>query len=127
MAADAPRKAAVIERPNGKPYRARTAELRAHSWEEDDDRGVIVFGTLDPERARPFADEMCAYWHSVPLAVDPVPGWYRDAFRYGERCWIPDEKRGAPGVMFRAEDAPLDSAPSGGDGAGQPPEGTRRD
>lgn len=102
-----PKENTVIERPNGKPYRPRKTELRAHAYENEDDCGVIVFGTLDPDRARPFAEQVCNHWYGMPQAVDPQPGWYRDGFVYGERRWIPDEKRGAPGVMFRAEDAPL--------------------
>lgn len=98
---------AAFVRPSGKPYRPRKAGLRAHSWEGEDDCGVVVFGTLDPERARPFAAQMCGYWYGMPLAVDPEPGWYRDGFAYGERRWVPDGKRGAPGVIFRAEDPPL--------------------
>lgn len=104
----------VIERPNGKPYRPRNAGLRARAWENpDDDCGVVVLGTLDPDRARSFAEEMCAHWFDLPVAVDPVPGWYREGFHYGERRWTQDEERGAPGVMFRAEDAPLGDAEDG--------------
>lgn len=97
----------VITRPNGKPYRPRSSGLRAHAWEGEDDGGVIVFGTLDPDRARPLAAEVCAHWYGMPVVLDPAPGWYRDGFEYGERRWIRDEERGAPGVMFRAVDAPL--------------------
>ena len=96
----------VITRPNGKPYRPRTTELRAHAWEGEYDCGVVVFGTLDPDRARSFAAAMCDHWYGMPVAVDSRPGWYRDGFRYGERAWVRDEERGAPGVMFKAEDAP---------------------
>lgn len=99
--------AAVIVRPNGKPYRPRRPGLRAHAWEGEDDCGVVVFGTLDPDRARAFAAQMCTHWYGMPVVVDPEPGWYRDAFVYGERRWTRDPERGAPGVMFRAEDAPL--------------------
>ncbi|MFD6770615.1 hypothetical protein ACFWC6_30830 [Micromonospora chalcea] len=101
----------MITRPNGKPYRPRKPGLRAHAYENEDDCGVIVFGTLDPEQARPFAAEMCNHWYGMPMAVNPAPGWYRNGFRDGERAWIPDEQRGAPGVMFRAEDAPLGALP----------------
>ncbi|MCX5066747.1 hypothetical protein OOJ91_12910 [Micromonospora lupini] len=97
----------VIARPNGKAYRPRKAGLRARPWEDDSGCGVVVFGTLDPDRARRFAGEMCAYWYDLPAVVNPQPGWYRDGFRYGERAWVRDEKRGAPGVMFAAEDGPL--------------------
>lgn len=103
-----PKEDTVITRPNGKPYRPRKPGLRARAWDNQEDGcGVIVFGTLDPDRARPFATEMCNYWHDLPVAADPQPGWYREAFVYGDLRWIGDEKRGAPGVMFTAEDGPL--------------------
>lgn len=97
-----------IIRPNGKTYRPRKPGMRAYPLEDDYgyDFGVMVLGTLDPDRAQPFASEMCAYWFDMPAAVDPVPGWYRDGFQNGQRSWIRDEERGAPGVMFRAADAP---------------------
>lgn len=94
-----------MTRPNGKVYRPRRG-LRAHAWEDDDrdERGVIVFGTLDPQRAQEFANRMCAYWYGMPEAVTPIPGWYRDGFQYGQRAWVCDDERGAAGVMFRAYD-----------------------
>ncbi|MFI6333245.1 hypothetical protein ACIBBG_33960 [Micromonospora chersina] len=66
-----------------------------------------MFGTLDLDRAAPFASKMCNHRYGMPVAVEPQPGWYRDGFVYGERRWMRDEERGAPGVIFRAEDAPL--------------------
>ncbi|MFJ1539196.1 hypothetical protein ACIODS_11705 [Micromonospora chalcea] len=101
-------KTAALTRPNGKTYRPRKPGLRAHSWRNDDDTcGVIVFGTLDPERAHAFAVEMCRYWHGLPEAVDPKPWWYRQTFISGELTWTEDAERGAPGVMFTAEDGTL--------------------
>lgn len=100
--------ATPITRPSGKPYRPRKPGLRAHSWQNpDDDCGVIVFGTLDPDRAHSFAVEMCRHWHGLPEAISPEPGWWRQTFVDGELRWVYDAVRGAPGVMFTAEDAPL--------------------
>jgi len=98
----------TLTRPNGKLYRPRRKLLYAHAWENDgydEDCGVIVLGTLDVERARELAVEMCRYWYDMAVAADPapVPGWWRDGFWYGERRWAYDDLRGAPGVMFWAE------------------------
>lgn len=101
----------ALTRPDGRLYRPRSHKLRAHAWEnpeawrEDDDHsGVIILGTLDPERARPFAVKMCRHWFGVSEAERPRPGWWRDGFENGERRWIHDASRGAPGVMFTAVD-----------------------
>ncbi len=96
----------VVTRPNGKPYRPRTNSLRAQAWENhghDERAGVIVFGTLNPDEARSLAQESAAYWYGdadCNQLTDPGPGWYRDGFVNGERTWIQDAERGAPGVMF---------------------------
>lgn len=100
--------AEALTRPNGKLYRPRYTFLRARSWDNDhlgrDGCGVIVFGTLNPERARSFAHVMCRQWFELPVADRPAPeaGWWRDTFRWGERTWAYDELRGAPGVLFWA-------------------------
>jgi hypothetical protein len=91
----------VMTRPDGRPYRPRKAGLRARAWANGDDEcGVVIFGTLDPERAQAFADESCSHWYGDGRAARPEPGWYRDTFRYGERLFAVDEKRGAAGVYF---------------------------
>lgn len=96
--------AEVLIRPNGKPYRSRKG-LRAGAWEDvwgDTGCGVFVLGTLDPDEAQEYASRMCGCWHGMPVAVKPVPGWYRLAMRSGDTEWVVDEVRGAPGVMFTA-------------------------
>lgn len=91
----------MITRPDGRPYRPRKPGLRARAWENDDEQGVIVFGTLDSAAASQFALESAAYWYGGGgSVVDPEPDWFRDCFRGGERRWERDEHRGAPGVRF---------------------------
>lgn len=96
-----------MNRPDGRPYRPRKPGLRARPWGEVGDRhGVIVFGTLDTERARTFAAETITYWHDAKChPVRPEPGWWRDGYNYEGRAWIPDDKRGAPGVSFTCEES----------------------
>ncbi len=118
----------VFVRPNGKPYRPRTDKLRAHAWEnhgnhDQEAAGVIVFGTLNAEEAQTFARESAVYWHGAGTVGEPISGWWRDSVERGERTWIEDDERGAPGVMFTWEPTYADdlvdaaSAPklSGGD------------
>jgi len=95
-------------RPNGKAYRPRKPGLRAQAWENhgghrDQSQGVIVFGTLDPERARALAQECCASWYGdadLYELIEIRPGWYRDTFSYLGRTFVLDEERGSAGVMF---------------------------
>jgi hypothetical protein len=106
----------VFVRANGKPYRPRTNKLRARAWEnhgghDDDSCGVIVFGTLNAEEAQKFALESAAHWFGTGAVQRPESGWWRDAFQRGERTWIEDAERGAPGVMFTWEPTYADSAP----------------
>lgn len=92
-----------LTRPDGKPYHPRSNNLRVKAWGDDappGDCGVIVFGTLDPDRARPLAQQACAHWYESSGVQDPRPGWYRDAYDRGERRWIEDDQRGAPGVTY---------------------------
>lgn len=92
---------AVIVRPDGRVYRPRKPGMRAHAWQSEDDQGVVVFGTLDAVAAAGFALESAVYWYGGGGEVgEPRTGWWRDGFLWGERRWIDDEKRGAPGVMF---------------------------
>lgn len=105
----------VFVRPNGKPYRPRTDKLRARAWENsgspDDACGVIIFGTLNVEEAQAFAAESAAHWFGAGIVAEPVSGWWRDAIERGERRWVGDEVRGAPGVMFTWEPTYADLAP----------------
>lgn len=111
-----------IERPNGKLYRPRA--LRAELLgDEDELTGVIVFGTLTVEEARPVAEAsvaeyMRAYFggntpeesaaeagYALKLSGDPEPVWRRKQFvgmwedepRY---TFEPDDVRGAFGYMW---------------------------
>ncbi len=94
----------VFVRPNGKPYRPRTSGLRARAWENpesyEQSAGVIVFGTLNPDEAHAFALVSAGYWFGTGEVNEPVSGWWRDGFDRGERTWVADGERGAPGVMF---------------------------
>lgn len=98
----------VFVRPNGKPYRPRTTELRARAWENhggfaEDCAGVIVLGTLNVEEARPLAQSSAEAWYGDAdtfRLIEPASGWWRDSFTAEGRAWIPDGERGAPGVMF---------------------------
>jgi hypothetical protein len=78
-----------------------------HGWENDwstEDYGVVVLGSLDPERTRAFAEQACRNWHNGDEEMhDPRPGWWRLAMRNGERQWTEDPVRGAPGVMWTGE------------------------
>lgn len=98
----------MITRPDGRPYRPRTPGLRYQAWTNDPEpgRGVIVLGLLDDRYpVREHASGLAAYWfdesrHDYTL-TDPQPGWWRNAYRHrGERAWVRDERRGAPGVMY---------------------------
>lgn len=95
-------------RPNGKPYKPRSPELSAHAWENtgypDDSAGVIIFGTLDPEKARAFALQMSAYWYSTTGVTSERPGWFRFGYVNGAQAWLDDAERGRPGVIFTACD-----------------------
>lgn len=94
----------VLTRPDGRPYRPRKTSLRARAWENhgylDDGSGVIIFGTLSPDEAQRFALEAAEHWFGPGSVGQPAPGWWRDTFDRGERCWVQDGRRGAPGVMF---------------------------
>lgn len=96
---------ATLRRPDGRLYIPRRTSLRAAAWENPEaDAGVVVLGTMDAERAQPFALESAIYWYGPGEVVSPRPGWWRDGFLWGERCWVEDEGRGAPGVMFTWEE-----------------------
>jgi hypothetical protein len=92
-----------IIRPNGKPYRPRKVTGHAVADEDDMVTAVLVLGTHDIERARPFAEECVRLWvDSSYTAAGPVTGWWRDGFHMGQRCWADDPVRGRAGVRFEA-------------------------
>lgn len=95
----------VYIRPDGRTYRPRRTGLRAVSWENDypNDYGLIILGTLDPDRAETFATESGTYWYGEGKATSARPGWWRDGYDWTGRAWITDEQRGAPGVWFTWE------------------------
>lgn len=98
----------VFVRPNGKPYRPRITHLRAQSWEncgnyDEEARGVLVLGTLNPDEARVLAWTACNSWYGDAdhyVLTQAKPGWWRDSYAALGRAWVEDEDRGAPGVMF---------------------------
>lgn len=107
-------------RPNGRPYRSRKPGLRAHAWDnegvyDDEGCGVIVFGTLDPDEARPLAESSAVHWFGAGTVDQPTPGWWRDGFKLGERSWRRDDEKGAPGVMFTWEPTYADANAQRGD------------
>jgi hypothetical protein len=93
-----------VRRPDGRLYRPR--KLSAEGVEEDGIlSGVLVFGTHDPEIARPLADELAAQQAGRSYrALDPVSGWWRGGIAGGERCWVGDEKSGRAAVLFQRID-----------------------
>lgn len=93
----------TMTRPDGRTYRPRKPGLRARGWDSGHESGVIVFGTLDAAEAQKFADECCTYWFGAGHAGRPEPGWFRDTFRYGDRQFAVDEKRGSAGVYYTYE------------------------
>lgn len=97
----------MITRPDGRTYRPRKPGLRTRPWSNDDDgrHGVIILGTLDPEKAYPRAEREIRYWHDMECRpTHPEPGWYRNGYDHNGSAWIIDEKRGAPGVAFTCHD-----------------------
>jgi len=98
----------VMVRPNGRVYRPRSLALAVVKWEhddysptEDDTPGVVVFGTLDPETARPLAARYLQRWLGATVEAErPRPGWYRSIVDRGDRIWFRDGERGRPGVQF---------------------------
>ena len=98
----------TMRRPDGRTYRPRRPGLRVYAWENrestgNERAGVIVFGTLDPDKARDIAHEMCAAWYGDADAyhvAEPTPGWWRNSYSYSGPTWIADERRGSAGVMF---------------------------
>lgn len=92
----------VIPRPDGRLYRPRKVIARAIADEDQELCGVMVLGTHDVPRARVLAGEYAAWQLGSGYAsADPVPGWYRDGFECGRRCWVTDEHHGRAGVWFR--------------------------
>jgi hypothetical protein len=91
-----------VERPDGRMYRPR--KLTAVPVDEDDGDmcgGVIVFGTHDPAAAWPLADRLAAQQAGTGFrAYGPVPGWWRDGYSGGQRCYVSDEARGRAAVLF---------------------------
>ena len=91
----------AITRPNGKPYRPRKVTGHAVADEDDMVVAVVVLGTHDVERAGPLAEDCVRAWvDSGYTAVNPVPGWWRDGFETGQRCWANDPVRGRAGFWF---------------------------
>lgn len=103
-----------IERPDGRTYRPR--KVIAHAWEDDgyyNDRGAVVFGTHDVERARELAERACAGWYGMTHAVRAELGWFRDGYESGRRAWVNDPVRGRAGVWFTASDEDEEDAEEG--------------
>ena len=90
-----------VMRPYGGFYRPR--KLVAEQVDEDDEfTSVLVFGTHNPDVARPLADALAMRTAgSTFRALDPVTGWWRDGFTGGRRGWVSDEETGRAAVMFQ--------------------------
>lgn len=100
---------APIVRPNGKLYRPR--KVMCYAWAGDEPvewwaRGVIILGTHDLDRAREFAERMCAYWYGLEHAIRPVVGWWRDSYSGDGPAWVDDPVRGRAGISFTASEEP---------------------
>ena len=92
----------MIQRPDGRPYRAR--KLVAYSVTDEDEivAGAVVFGTHDPQRAQSLAQEVIDRdLGGGYMPADPSLVWWRDGFVGGHRSWVTDEKRGRAAVWFR--------------------------
>lgn len=90
-----------VTRPDGRLYRPRN--LTANAVVDDDEilTAVVVLGTHDVARAQKLADGYAAWQLGRGhVAVDPVPGWWRDGWSYGHRVWLDDPVRGRAGVWF---------------------------
>jgi hypothetical protein len=90
-----------VRRPHGGFYRPRklVAEQVIHDGEFAE---VLVFGTHNPDLARPLADQLVEReYGSTYRAVAPLPGWWRDGIVRGERTWLTDEEHGRAAVLFR--------------------------
>lgn len=101
-----------ITRPDGRVYRPK--KVVAHAWGEygyDLERGAVVLGTHDVERARALAASACASWYGLEHAVRPEVDWFRDGYENGRRAWVRDEVRGRAGVWFVASDEPDEGEP----------------
>jgi hypothetical protein len=96
---------AVVERPNGKAYRARKPAC-AFVIENDHlgESEVMVIRTHDVDLARALAAAE-ADRHGIEWA-EPVPAarsWAREAIRDGDPWWEYDEIRGVPCIVFSPE------------------------
>ena len=97
-----------ITRPDGRTYRPRKVIACAIIDEDEILSGVIVFGTHDPERAAPLAQDFVTWQLGAGYApLYSGGGWWRDGFEGGRRVWLSDDERGRAGVMFaRIVEAP---------------------
>jgi hypothetical protein len=98
----------AIRRPNGMLYRPQklAVELLECDPGSDAEFMVLVLGTHDAEIARPLADDAIRRGLGCDCkAVDPRPGWWRQATRRGEEHWAPDDARGRAAVRFDVSDA----------------------
>ncbi len=94
-----------VVRPNGKVYRPRNrpraVRVEVEDWRSDYSEVVTVLGTHDVERARALALRLASDVSERPLWGEQ---WYRLAIRNGDRVYVQDEVRGAPGLDFGVVD-----------------------
>lgn len=91
----------AIRRPNGRLYRPRNLAAVMLSDEDGIESAVLVLGTHGQEAARPLADDSARrYAGRGYVAVNPVPGWWRDGIERGERVWVWDDVTGRAGLRF---------------------------
>lgn len=93
---------AVVERPNGKIYRARKApEYRGYRDDHRDEDWVGVIRTHDVDLARQIARPfVCS-----GLDLDrPILSWWRETIRDGEPWIEGDSVNGVPCVLFQEID-----------------------
>lgn len=90
-----------VMRPYGGFYRPRRLASARVDDEAGDLAGVLVFGTHNPKIAQPLADNLVkGDAGSGYRALGPAPGWWRDGFQGGRRCWVWDEETGRAAVLF---------------------------
>lgn len=95
-----------IVRPNGKPYRPRTAPRVEEFYASDDEACLVVIGTHDLDVAAELARPSWESCYDGPLP-DGVRAWWRlvpwSTGHGYDSSWIDDPVRGRPVVTYRPE------------------------
>lgn len=95
----------VVERPNGKPYRARKAPavLTIEDYDRED-VCVLVLRTHDLDVARRLAaDEARRQGYEQEQLGEACRSWYRLGMRDGDPFYEYDTTRGVPVVVYEID------------------------